>query len=147
METPQKEVESETSGTDDVDIELAAQSDKEGGKRTRSRTSIAKLESFFGFDTAASEEEYFAELVDNIKADLIRKNLHRGVKSSKGQVVINQIILEALPTAPEEFEERMEWLYQLYGRYGHEDWGVQLSEMAHLKHANEVGDFGIPGRA
>jgi hypothetical protein len=41
----------------------------------------------------------------------------------------------------------MEWLYQLYGRYGHEDWSVQLNEFAHLKHPSEVGDFGIPGRA
>ena len=143
----------ETSGADDVDIELATKGDTDGdasakyGRGARSRASMVKLENFFGVDTADSEEKYFSDLVDNIKADLIKKNLHRGVKTSKGQTVINQIILDALPTAPEDFNERLEWLYQLYVQYGHEDWGMELSEMAHLKHANELGDFAIPGRA
>lgn len=142
-EAEEKEA-AEASATDDVDIELA---EKLPGQNLKSRASLVKLQTFFGFDTAMDEEKYFSKLVDDIKASLIEKNLQGGVRSEKGQIVLNQIIIDSLPSAPDDFDERMEWLYQLYGRYGHEDWSVQLNEFAHLKHPSEVGDFGIPGRA
>ena len=79
----------ETSGADDVDIELATKGDTDGDasakyeRGARSRASMVKLENFFGVDTVDSEEKYFSDLVDNIKADLIKKNFTGVLKRAR----------------------------------------------------------------
>ena len=51
----------------------------------------------------------------------------RAVRCVKGQVLIKELLLGALPELPEQFDAKMEALYQIYMELGHEDWAEGMT--------------------
>ena len=59
---------------------------------------------------------------------------------------MKEIICDALPLLPENFDERMDAVYHLYHLYGHGDWADSLAHTVEsLKHYGTTDSFGVPG--
>lgn len=91
-------------------------------------------------------EQFWADVVSELSLIVPQRNLERAIKVAKGQILIKDILCQALPMLPDDFDERMDAIYHLYHLYGHGDWAKGLAgHVESLKHYGTTDGFGVPG--
>lgn len=85
------------------------------------------LEEFFGFGDQLSEKEFWEDVVETLKTTVVQRNYSRAVRCVKGQALVKELLLNSLPELPDQFEPKMEALYNLYLDLGHDDWAADMT--------------------
>lgn len=121
------------------------ESEKEVDNSTiSSRMTAIKL--FFG--EGVPEDEYWDGVVTDLKQICLKNNLHIAVKTKKGQKLVREFLLNSLPALPDDFEDRMATVKNLYAEFGWTDFSDNLGLiLAKTEDQHAHLEFGVPGRA
>lgn len=109
------------------------------------KDTMTDLERFF--DYGVEEKDFFLEFESALKSTLIKRHFNRALTSKKGHMLLLEIILDAIPDLPYQFDDRMLELKKLFVQYGHEDWALEMSEVLPSLEQIKRIDLGIPGRS
>ena len=90
------------------------------------------LEQFFG--AGVPKAEFFADLESTLAEVMHQRRYDRAITFKKGQMLIKELLVNALPELPENIDERMVLIHQLYHDTGHNDWALQMEGLVpHLE--------------
>eukprot|EP01038_Epipyxis_sp_PR26KG_P009954 gene9954-13387_t len=103
----------------------------------------SKLEEFFG--EGLPEQEFWSDIELSLKDAIQKRHFTKAVTFNKGQILIKELLLNALPELPEVFDERMEKVYELYLQLGHEEWADTMSQIVSSLHHHRHTELAVPG--
>ena len=92
-----------------------------------------QLAAFFGFGEELPQEQFFDELQLALLTTIQQRGWSTAMRSKKGQILLHEILLNALPQLPTDFEEKMMVLNGLFDKTGHEDWAVEHQHILSLR--------------
>lgn len=113
--------------------------------KKKAAESMTDIERFFG--QGVDEKDFWSEFEPAFKSALTKRHFSRALTSKKGQMLLLEIILDAIPDLPEQFEERMVEVRKLFVQYGHEDWAQEMAEVVPSLEQLKRIELGIPGRS
>lgn len=82
------------------------------------------FELFFG--EGMPEDVFWDDIVRSLNDVIAERGLKKAVTLDKGQKLVKELLLSALPLMPESFEERMKRVRELYHSLGHDEWAEEL---------------------
>lgn len=105
----------------------------------------SELERFFGYGEQLSEEDFFAQLTEELSVVLKERGYYRPMNTKKGQALIKEIILASVPALPDTFDARMEQIYSMMLKHNHHDWAKDMTGVIPSLAQYSQAQAGMPG--